>query len=77
MRRQLLPHGIRVGQVSPGPVISALLADWPEENLRKAKEAGGLIEPKEVADTIIFMLTRPRNVTIRDVVILPANFDML
>lgn len=76
MRRQLLKHGIRVGSVSPGPVISALLADWPEENLRKAKENGALIEPKEVADAIIFMLTRPRTVTIRDVVILPSSFDI-
>lgn len=76
MRRQLLKHGIRVGSVSPGPVISALIADWPKENLRKAKEAGALIEPKEVADAVIFMLTRPRNVTIRDVVILPSAFDI-
>jgi ribitol 2-dehydrogenase len=76
MRRQLLKHGIRVGSVSPGPVISALLADWPEENLRKAKEAGALIEPKEVADAVMFMLTRPRGVTIRDVVILPSAFDI-
>ncbi|KJF71666.1 MULTISPECIES: SDR family oxidoreductase [Agrobacterium] len=76
MRRQLLKSGIRVGSVSPGPVISALLADWPEENLRKAKENGALIEPKEVAEAIIFMLTRPRTVTIRDVVILPSAFDI-
>ena len=76
MRRQLNKKGIRVGQVSPGPVISALLADWPEENLRKAKESGSLIEPIEVADAVIFMLTRPRNVTIRDVIVLPTNFDI-
>ena len=76
MRRQLLRSGVRVGSVSPGPVISALLADWPEENLRKAKEAGALIEPKEVADAVMFMLTRPRNVTIRDVVVLPSAFDI-
>ena len=76
MRRQLNKQGIRVGQVSPGPVISALLADWPEENLRKAKENGSLIEPSEVADAIIFMLTRPRNVTIRDMIVLPTNFDI-
>ena len=37
MRRLLLKHGVRVGSVSPGPVASALLKDWPEENLRKAK----------------------------------------
>jgi ribitol 2-dehydrogenase len=76
MRRQLLKSGIRVGSVSPGPVISALLADWPEENLRKAKDSGGLIEPKEVAEAVIFMLSRPRTVTIRDIVILPSAFDI-
>ena len=57
MRRQLNKKGIRVGQVSPGPVISALLADWPAENLRKAKESGSLIEPSEVADAVVFMLS--------------------
>ena len=76
MRRQMLKHGVRVGSVSPGPVISALLADWPEENLKKAKENGALIEPSEVADAIIFMLTRQRGVTIRDMVILPSSFDI-
>ncbi|SIS93924.1 SDR family oxidoreductase [Paracoccus saliphilus] len=76
MRRQLNKQGIRVGQVSPGPVISALLADWPEENLRKAKESGSLIEPEEVADAVMYMLTRPRNVTIRDMIVLPTNFDI-
>ncbi|MFC0342026.1 SDR family oxidoreductase [Paracoccus niistensis] len=76
MRRQLNKKGIRVGQVSPGPVISALLADWPEENLRKAKESGSLIEPEEISDAILYMLTRPRNVTIRDMIVLPTNFDI-
>lgn len=76
VRRQLKGHGIRVGSVSPGPVISALLADWPEENLRKAKESGSLIEPTEVADAVLYMLTRPRHVTIRDIVVLPTNFDI-
>lgn len=76
MRRQLFKHGIRVGQVSPGPVISALLADWPEENLRKAKENGALIEPSEVAEAVVFALSRPRNVTIRDMVVLPSSFDI-
>lgn len=76
MRRQTNKHGIRVASVSPGPVASALLADWPEDRLRAAKESGSLIEPSDVADVVMFMLTRPRNVTIRDVVILPTNFDI-
>ncbi|WP_337269479.1 SDR family oxidoreductase [Oryzifoliimicrobium ureilyticus] len=75
MRRQMIPHGVRVSQVSPGPVVSALLADWPEENLRKAKESGSLIDPEEIADAIEYMLTRKRTVTIRDMLVLPTNFD--
>lgn len=75
MRRQMIPHGVRVAQISPGPVVSALLADWPEENLRKARESGGLIDPEDVAEAIIFMLTRKRTITVRDIIILPSNFD--
>lgn len=75
MRRQMIPHGVRVMQVSPGPVVSALLADWPEENLRKAKESGSLIDASEVADAVVYMLTRKRTVTIRDMLVLPTNFD--
>lgn len=75
MRRQMIPHGVRVSQVSPGPVVSALLADWPEENLRKAKESGSLMDPSEVADAVEYILTRKRTVTIRDMIVLPTNFD--
>lgn len=76
VRRQVFKHGIRVGSVSPGPVISALLADWPEEKLREATESDSLIAPAEVADAILFMLTRRRGVTVRDVVLMPSNFDL-
>src|SRR5690606_39358176 len=75
MRRQAVPHGIRVAQISPGPVVSALLADWPEENLRKARDVGALIEREHVAGALIFMLSRKRTITIRDMIILPSNFD--
>ncbi|TKA98298.1 SDR family oxidoreductase [Cereibacter changlensis] len=76
MRRQLMGQGVRVGQVSPGPVISALLADWEPERLQRMKDAGALMEPVEVADALMYMLTRPRNVTIRDMIVLPSNFDI-
>jgi len=76
VRRQVFKHGIRLGSISPGPVISALLADWPPEKLKEAKESGGLLEASEVANVVMFMLTRPRGMTIRDVVMLPTNFDL-
>lgn len=75
-RRQVFKHGIRVGSVSPGPVATGLLSDWPEERLREAREAGSLLEPAQVAEVILFMLTRPRGMTIRDVVMMPSNFDL-
>ncbi|MFW5332403.1 SDR family oxidoreductase [Hydrogenophaga sp. ZJX-1] len=76
VRRQVFKHGIRVGAISPGPVITSLLADWPAEKLAEAKASGSLIEASEVADVVIFMLTRPRGMTIRDVVMMPTNFDL-
>ena len=76
VRRQVAKHGIRVGAIAPGPVVTALLSDWPKEKLEEALAAGGLIEPKEVAAAVLFMLTRPRNVTIRDLVILPQSADI-
>jgi ribitol 2-dehydrogenase len=75
-RRQVFKHGIRVGAISPGPVVTALLADWPAQKLQEARAAGSLIEPAEVANVVMFMLTRPRGMTIRDVVMLPTNFDL-
>ena len=74
-RRQVYKYGIRVAQVSPGPVISALLDDWPADRLQAAKDAGAIIEPTEVAEAVLFILSRPRNVTIHDVMVLPTNFE--
>ncbi|MDB5528411.1 MAG: rbtD [Devosia sp.] len=76
VRRQMAPHGIRVGAVAPGPVVTALISDWPKDKLDAALAAGDLMEPTEVAAAVKFMLTRPRNVTIRDLVILPQSNDL-
>jgi ribitol 2-dehydrogenase len=75
-RRQLARHGVRVGAVLPGPVVTALLDDWPKAKMEEALASGSLMQPQEVADAVVFMLTRPRNVTIRDLVILPNNVDL-
>lgn len=76
VRRQVFKHGIRVGSISPGPVVTALLADWPAEKLQEAREQGSLLEASDVAEVVMFMLTRPRGMTIRDVVMMPTNFDL-
>ena len=76
VRRQVAKYGLRVGAVAPGPVVTALISDWPKEKLEEEMAAGGLIQPTEVAQAVLFMLTRPRNVTIRDLVILPQSNDL-
>ncbi len=76
LRRQVMKHGIRVGEVAPGPVVTALLDDWPKDKLEDALAKGSLMQPVEVAEAVLFMLTRPRNITIRDLVILPQSLDL-
>jgi len=75
-RRQVSEHGIRMGAVLPGPVVTALLDDWPREKMEEALANGSLMQPREVAEAVLFMLTRPRNVVIRDMVILPNSVDL-
>jgi ribitol 2-dehydrogenase len=76
VRRQVAKFGVRVGAIAPGPVLTALISDWPKEKLDAEIAAGGLMQPSEVAEAVMFMLTRPRNVTIRDLVILPQSNDL-
>lgn len=75
-RRQVAKHGVRIGAVLPGPVVTALLDDWPKAKMEDALASGSLMEAQEVADCIVFMLTRPVGVTVRDIVILPTNVDL-
>jgi ribitol 2-dehydrogenase len=76
VRRQVARHKVRVGAVLPGPVVTALIKDWPKDKLEAELAAGGLMQPVEVAEAVLFMLTRPRNVVIRDLVILPLSNDL-
>lgn len=75
-RRQVSQHGIRMGAVLPGPVVTALIDDWPKAKLEEALANGSLMQANEVAEAVLFMLTRPRNVVIRDLVILPNSVDL-
>ncbi|WP_299680125.1 SDR family oxidoreductase [uncultured Roseobacter sp.] len=76
VRRQMSAHGVRVGAILPGPVVTALLDDWPKAKMEQALAEGSLMQPQEVADCVVFMLTRPSNVTIRDLVLLPNAVDL-
>jgi ribitol 2-dehydrogenase len=76
LRRQLLTSGVRVGAVAPGMVLNELwgMIDPAEIDQKVAQGAG--LRSEDVAEAIVFMLTRPQNVTIRDLVMLPRAQDL-
>lgn len=76
LRRQLVGTGLRAGAIGPGVVLNDIWAVTTEEEIEAKVAAGTGIRSEDVADAIAWMLTRPRHVTIRDVVILPREQDI-
>ncbi|MFC4222908.1 SDR family oxidoreductase [Lysinibacter cavernae] len=78
VRQQLAGTNIRVGAVAPGVVLNELWGfaeggDGVEQLVSdRVAEAGGILST-DVAEAVLFMLSRPRHVTIRDLVILPSG----
>lgn len=76
LRRQLIPDNIRVGAVAPGTVLNELWGITEEAEIaRQVAERTG-IRSEDVADAVLYMLTRPPHVTIRDIVIMPQALDL-
>lgn len=71
LRRQLLTTGVRVGAVAPGIVLNELFGVTDPVEIEQKANAGAGLRSEDVAEAIIFMLTRPQNVTVRDLVMLP------
>jgi ribitol 2-dehydrogenase len=76
LRRQLAADGIRVGAVAPGMVANELWGIRTQEEVDKVVAAHSAIRCEDVVDAVVFMLTRPAHVTIRDLVILPQSQDL-
>ena len=76
VRRQVARHNIRVGALAPGVVLNELWGfnDPAVIDAKVAAREG--LRSEDVAEALLFMLTRPANVTIRDLVILPQNQDI-
>ena len=76
VRRQVARHNVRVGSLAPGMVLNELwgLTDQAEIERRVAAHSG--LRNDDVVDALVFMLTRPPHVAIRDLVILPQSQDL-
>jgi ribitol 2-dehydrogenase len=62
-----------LGTIAPGVVHTELWSAVDQTTIddQIGKTTG--IRPEDVAEAVIFMLTRPRHVTIRDLVVLPSD----
>ena len=76
VRRQMIPFGIRVGSIAPGPVANELWGIYDQAEIdRRVTERSALCS-EDVAEAIVFMLSQPAHITIRDLVMLPQAFDL-
>ena len=74
VRRQLANDGIRVMSLAPGQVANALWGFHQAEDIERVSSGERThLTSEDCAEALRFMLTMPRHVTIRDLVILPQN----
>ncbi|KAL2748337.1 dehydrogenase/reductase SDR family member 11-like isoform X1 [Vespula maculifrons] len=62
-----LESNIKVISISPGLVETEMTQQWLKENPRLA------LQPKDVADAILFTLQTPENVLVKDLIITPLR----
>jgi ribitol 2-dehydrogenase len=76
LRRQVMQHGIRVMAVAPGMVANELWKIYDPAEIARWVEKRGALTSEDVAEAALFMLSRPRHVTVRDLVMLPQSQDL-
>ncbi len=75
MRTDMLPHGIKVSTVSPGLVETEFSLVRFKGDKERAKQPYKGMKPlsgRDVAEAILFILTRPPHVSIHDLLIMPT-----
>lgn len=76
LRRQVARHGIRVGAVAPGMVANELWGITKKEEVDRHVSKRTALRSEDVVEALVFMLSRPPHVTIRDLVMLPQSQDL-
>ena len=76
MRMELLPFGVKVSSISPGMVDTEFSLVRYKGNRERADNVYKGLTPlyaPDVAEAILFMVTRPAHVNIEDMVIMPTD----
>jgi NADP-dependent 3-hydroxy acid dehydrogenase YdfG len=75
MRMDLLPHNIKVGSIAPGMVDTEFSLVRFKGDAEKAESVYKGMEPllaEDIAELVLFMVTRKSHIHLADVLILPA-----
>ena len=76
MRLDMLKHGIKVSSVCPGAVnteFSTVRFGGDKERADQVYNGFTPLYAKDIAETILFIVTRPKHVNIDDVLIMPTD----
>ncbi len=76
MRLDFLKHGIKVSSVSPGAVdteFSLVRFKGDEQRAQKVYDGFTPLNANDVAETILFVITRPKHVNIDDILVMPTD----
>lgn len=76
LRREICPHGVRVSLIMPGVVVSEFqkVAGYDEENFGKGiAHFGKVLEPRAIADCILWLLTLQPHVNISEIIVRPTG----
>jgi ribitol 2-dehydrogenase len=76
LRRQVAKHNVRIGSLAPGMVLNELWGLTEPEEIERRIAAHSGLSNDDVVDALLFMLTRPPHVAIRDLVILPQGQEL-
>jgi len=75
MRIDLLPHNIRVSSIAPGMVeteFSLVRFKGDENKAEQVYEGFSPLKAEDIADSLLFIATRPEHVSINDILIMPS-----
>lgn len=75
MRIELLPHGIKVTQIAPGAAETEFSLVRFKDDKEKAEAVYNGFTPlsaDDIADTVLYAITRPKHVCLNDIVIMPT-----
>lgn len=76
MREDLLPHGIKVTQIAPGMVKTEFSEVRFHGDIERAEKVYTGFSPllaSDIAEAVLFVISRPAHVNINDMIIMPTD----